>query len=320
MKIYKFGGTLLATKALREKAIEEIKKVEKEKVIVVCSAMGRNGFPYATDTLLHLFDEQNIQDKELARCLSLGEILSSLLFTSDCLKNGVSARSISPLELGIHTDDTYLDATIKEVDAHEIEHALQECNVVIVPGFIGTNSQNEITTLGRGGGDLTPLALADYFHVKEVYLWKEVEGIFPYQPTRQMLAEPYEKIGYQEVEWLLDLGYTFVQKKAILFARKKGICIYVGNYDSPLITRIEEENHIENCIGLLATHQEVLLACHDPEWVLGKIQILLKKKHIFIKEFSLDDHQVKISLPSSQVSVAKREIIACFWKNSENNG
>ena len=77
MKIFKFGGTALATKGNREKVIDIIKK--EEKVIVICSAMGRNGFPYATDTLLNLVNVNNLTSKERARLVSCGEIISSLI-------------------------------------------------------------------------------------------------------------------------------------------------------------------------------------------------------------------------------------------------
>lgn len=313
MKIFKFGGTLLATNSLREKAIQWIRNWEDEKIIVVCSAMGRNGFPYATDTLLKLIEEGELSEKEIARFLSVGEIISSLLFTSDCIKNGLNATSLSPIELGIKTDSSFLDATIQSVDGKCIVEALKEHSVVVVPGFLGINAQNEITTLGRGGGDLTPLALADYFKLKEVYLWKDIAGIFPAQPLLIKKIMPYKKLSYQEMRWLIDMGYHVLQKKAVMFAEKKNIHIYVGKIEEKNGTWIQEEESSENCIGCLATHQKILLTAHDLEKVYQEIQNLLAVKHIFIKEYQKDDSILSISLPSSQIAVAKREIIAFYW-------
>lgn len=313
MKIFKFGGTLLATSSLREKIIHWLKSWNQEKIIVVCSAMGRNGFPYATDTLLKLIEEGKLSEKEIARFISVGEIISSLLFTSDCIKNGLNATSLSPLELGIKTDSTYLDANIIQMDGENIVEALKEHDIVIVPGFLGTNDNHEITTLGRGGGDLTPLALADFFHLSEVYLFKDVQGVFPSQPLISKKILPYQKLSYLEMRWLIDMGYNVLQRKAIMFAEKKKIHIYVGKIDDENGTWIQEENSKENCIGCLATHQKILLAAHDLNRVYQEVQERLAHKHIFIKEYEMEGAILTMSLPSSQITVAKREIISFYW-------
>ncbi len=318
MKIYKFGGSILATASSRDIAIKLLQEQKEERIIVVCSAMGRNGFPYATDTFKNLIHENTLQDKEMARLLSMGENISALLFTSECRKNNLHAICLSVHQLGIITDHNYLDASVLKIDSQYLKMALKQYQVVVIPGFVGENEEKEITVLGRGGSDLSAVLIAEALEEKEVYLWKDVDGIYPSYPLIGKSLLPYDALNYEEMKQLIALGYNIIQDKAIIWAQKADIRIHLRHYLHPdQGTDIYKRPSTKECIGLFSNNHEIRLASFRPDEVFSHIQELLKTQHIFLKDYVIGHNQVVIYLPSSQISVARKLILNLYWNSKE---
>lgn len=314
MKIMKFGGTALATSSTREKCIRMIEGCLPEKIMIICSAMGRNGFPYATDTLRNLLDTAYVEKHEMDRIISFGEILSSLIFAQDLRKKGWKAKSFSPKEMGIKTDQHFQDADVLQIDTSAIQNALNEYDILVISGFIGMTLEGEITTLGKGGSDFTATLLADALHIEDVYLWKDVDGVYPYYPFATYGLHPYSILSYDEMLALCDLGYEVIQKKAIRFAKQKKIHIHVGNYLTNKVgTTISSQTEEKQMIGFSADYQSMQIATFAPEEISSLLQEILKKSHVFLKDFSYLEHQVHVKVPSSQIPIVRKILIEQFF-------
>lgn len=314
MKIMKFGGTALATTSTREKCIRVMEHFLPEKIVVICSAMGRNGFPYATDTLRNLLDDSYIEKEEMDRIISFGEVLSSLIFTQDLRKKGWKTKSFSPREIGITTNRHFLDADVLQIEPTAILSALKDYDILVIPGFIGMTEEGEITTLGKGGSDLTATVLAEALHIQDVYLWKDVDGIYPYYPFATYGLHPYPILSYDEMLALCNLGYEVIQKKAICYAKLKKVFLHVGNYLTCKIgTIVSNQTEDKKMIGFSADYQSMQIVTFAPQEMSYSLQEILKKSHVFLKDFSCLEHQINVKVPSSQIPIVRKILIEQFF-------
>ncbi|MDU1411567.1 MAG: aspartate kinase [Clostridium sp.] len=238
--VQKFGGTSVATEENRKLVVEKIKAAldEGKQPVVVVSAMGRKGSPYATDTLLSLVDE-NIKAKNpraIDLLLSCGEILSTVVMTNELLKAGIEAVPLTGGEAGIKTDDNYNNAAILDVDPKEILKILDEGKVPVVAGFQGKTEKGTTTTIGRGGSDVTGVILGAALKVPEVEIYKDVDGIMTADPRIVSEASLIENISYDEVFQFADQGAKVIHPRAVEISRK---------YNIPLVIK----NTLSNCYG-----------------------------------------------------------------------
>ncbi|ENU1585099.1 aspartate kinase, partial [Listeria monocytogenes] len=161
--VQKFGGTSVQNEKSRLMAFNHIKQVLKEgyKVVVVVSAIGRYGDPYATDTLLELIGSKNtkLTAREQDTLLSVGETISASVFTNMLKEANIKAEAFSGGQAGIITSDDHLNAKITEVDTARLKDALTNLDVAVVAGFQGITANGDISTLGRGGSDTSAAAL-----------------------------------------------------------------------------------------------------------------------------------------------------------------
>ncbi len=314
MKIFKFGGSALQTKSMRDKIIDIIKRENGEKLLVVVSAMGKIGFPYATDTLYGLINKDIISNKEIARLISCGEIISSVVLTSEIKEEGIKVISLSPLELGIKTEGDYISASIYDVIIKNIQKAFISYDIVIVPGFIGTNKEGEICTFKRGGSDLTAVILAKYLSLNEVYLFKDVDGIFPTFPNVSSMTKAYKYLSYQEMLLLTKLGFKIINDIAVNEAMTEGIRINIVNYMNNVIgTEIGENSEYKECIGFICGKNYLSFAAFFPNEILDKIKNELKMSHVFIKEYLIKDNILSIYIASSQIPVVRKKVVELFF-------
>lgn len=314
MKIFKFGGSALQTKLMREKIIEIIKREKGEKLLVVVSAMGKAGFPYATDTLYGLINKEMVSNKEVARLISCGEIISSVVLTSEIKEEGIKVISLSPLELGIKTEGDYISASISDVIIDNIQKAFILNDVVVVPGFIGINKEGEICTFKRGGSDLTAVILAKYLSLKEVYLFKDVDGIYPIFPNISSKTKVYKYLSYQEMLLLTKLGFKVINDIAVYDAMVNGIRIYTVNYMNNVIgTEIGDNSEYKECIGFVCGKNFLSFAAFFPNEILEKIKNEFKMLHVFIKEYQIEENILSIYIASSQIPVVRKRVIELFF-------
>jgi len=240
----KFGGSSVATpekiKHVAKLVIE--KKKEGYSPVVVVSAPGDT-----TDELIEL--AHKITDapdpRELDMLLSTGEQVSISLLGMAIKSLGHNVISLTGSQAGIYTDNQHTNARIVRIESKKIYEELKKGKIVIVAGFQGVNPYDDITTLGRGGSDLTAVALAATLikHPKKCEIYTDVIGVYTADPRIIRGAKKIDKISYDEMLELASSGAQVMQSRAIEVAKKYNVDIEVKSTFSKkggtLITREE---------------------------------------------------------------------------------
>jgi aspartate kinase len=257
--VQKFGGTSVATKDCRSMAADKIIKSKRDgySPIVVVSAMGRRGDPYATDTLLSLVKSTSTDSdkREMDMVMACGEIISCNVFCSMLRSKGVACSSLTGGQAGIITDDNFGSASIIKVKTERLYNLLKNGIIPVVAGFQGITEDGEITTIGRGGSDTTAAVIGEAIKAEEIQIYTDVGGIMTADPRIVPDARVIKTMSYNEVFQLADMGAKVIHPRAVEFAMKGNIPIvikntmsdepgtYITNYykdgiSSPLVTGI----------------------------------------------------------------------------------
>lgn len=219
--VQKFGGTSLSTADAREQAVQHIRHASnKYSVVVVVSAMGRRGDPYATDSLFSAMGDHAylLPARERDLLLACGEIISASVLCAMLHASGLPATVLTGGQAGIITDDSYGHARIKRIDSARIRQLLGAGEVVIVTGFQGSSESGEMTTLGRGGSDTTATALGAALQADFVDIYTDVEGILTADPKLVKDAKPLVSISYAEACNIANHGAKVIHPRAVEIA------------------------------------------------------------------------------------------------------
>jgi aspartokinase len=234
MIVHKYGGTSLATTDRIRVVAEHIarSRARHPKMVVVVSAMGHH-----TDELESLAYalSDDPQKRELDMLLTVGERVSMALVSIALHEEGVRAISLTGSQSGIHTDEVFGNARIMAIQGDRLRQALKEYDVVIVAGFQGVNpTSKEVTTLGKGGSDLTAVALAHYFGNCECEIYTDVNGIYSADPRVDRSAELIERMSWMDAYLLSLHGANVLHARAALLAAKFKIPFRVrSSFDFP---------------------------------------------------------------------------------------
>ncbi|RKX68769.1 aspartate kinase [candidate division WOR-3 bacterium] len=226
--VVKFGGGALSNRTGFQRAVEIVKSHRRigNSVIVVVSAMGKT-----TDRLLKMAEDLGpaiLPARELDLLLSSGERISMSLFSIALAREGIKARSYTGSQVGIITDSRHSQARIVEVKGDRIRSDLEHDIVPIVAGFQGVSRDREVTTLGRGGSDVTALALAAAFNCRQCYLYTDVDGLFTEDPRSFPEARPIREISYEEMFELSSRGAIILHPRACAIAARNGVEVWTG--------------------------------------------------------------------------------------------
>ena len=229
--IQKFGGTSLQDEITRGKAA----KFVKEKIdagilpVVVVSAMGRSGAPYATDTLLKIANdvEPEINPREKDLLMSCGETISAIIFVQTLRKIGLKAIALTGAQAGIITDNNFGNARIKKVIIDNLLKIINQDMIPVITGFQGMNENGEITTFGRGGSDTTASVLASALQAVEIEIYTDVEGIFSADPKNVQKTTVISEASYEEAVELAEKGAKVIHPRAVEIAASKNIPIRI---------------------------------------------------------------------------------------------
>ncbi|MFA5142917.1 MAG: aspartate kinase [Candidatus Omnitrophota bacterium] len=224
--VQKFGGTSVADVGRIQNVARRIVKSRRSgvDVVAVVSALGDS-----TDKLIELAHEitANPSEREMDMLVSTGEQVSCALLTMAIHKLGEGAISFTGAQVGIITDSMHTKARIIDINAKRIIEALKCGKIVIVAGFQGISMSQDITTLGRGGSNLTAVALAKVVGAQSCEMHTDVEGVFTADPRIVKNARKIDRISYEEMFELASLGAQVLQPRSIEFAMKFGIPIHV---------------------------------------------------------------------------------------------
>lgn len=243
--VQKFGGTSVSSVENRKKVIDKIlnKKKKGYDIVVVVSAIGRDGDPYATDTFKNLINPKITNKKELDLLISCGEVISSIVLSNELREEGYETEVLTGKDIGIITDDNFGDARILDFDRTNIENSLRKNKIVIVAGFQGATIDGDITTLGRGGSDISAAVIGGYLKADCVEIFTDVDGIMTADPKIVKNAKVIDRMRYLEVSQLAEDGAKVIHPRAVEFAERFDVPLIIKNTHSNSIgTYIEDAN------------------------------------------------------------------------------
>jgi len=278
--VQKFGGTSVAKQENREMAVQKIINSYKSgfKTVVVVSAMGRRGEPYATDTLIDLLQDINkdTHPREMDLIMSIGEIISSAVMANTLRSKGYDAIAVTGWQAGIITDQNYGNANILDVKPASIIRALEQGKIPVVTGFQGVTENGEITTLGRGGSDTTAAILGEALKAEFIEIYTDVDGIMTADPRIVSNASMIRHITYSELFQIADQGAKVIHPRAVEIAMNAGIPVFIKNTmsDSPgtmISSRIEKQKHVK-----CRKHDKIITSI---AYITGRTQMSIETKH-----------------------------------------
>ena len=226
--VQKYGGTSVGNIERIHRVAERVERAQKDghQVVVVLSAMSGE-----TDRLLKLAHEatHSPDERELDMLLSTGERVTIALLAMELRGRGVNARSFTGRQVGIHTDSAHTKARISRVTADRIKEALSAGVIPVVAGFQGINASSDVTTLGRGGSDLTAVALAAALKADRCIIYTDVDGVYTADPNIVPAARRLDKISYEEMLEMASLGAKVLQSRSVEFAAKYSVPVEVNS-------------------------------------------------------------------------------------------
>jgi aspartate kinase len=249
--VQKFGGTSVRDEKSRQNAKRHIENALNDgyKSVVVVSAMGRSGEPYATDTLLSLIggNLSKISKREQDLLLSCGEMISSVVFSNMLLENGINAVSLTGAQAGFRTNNDHTNAKIIEMKCDRLLRELEDADVVVVAGFQGAAGNGDITTIGRGGSDTSAAALGAALNAEMIDIFTDVEGIMTADPRIAENARPLSVVTYTEVCNMAYQGAKVIHPRAVEIAMQAKVPIRIRSTYSDgtgtLVTTANKDKH-----------------------------------------------------------------------------
>ncbi|MDF2606634.1 MAG: aspartate kinase, monofunctional class [Bacillales bacterium] len=250
--VQKFGGTSVRDQHGRQNALKHIKEVITDgyKSIVVVSAMGRKGEPYATDTLLQLIGVPNshVSKREIDLLMSCGENISAVVFSNLLNQHGLKATALTGFQAGLVTTDDFMNAKVIEVNTKRIIKEFEEYDVIVVTGFQGATRSGDTTTLGRGGSDTSASVLGAAVKADIIDIFTDVEGIMTADPRLVENAKILETVTYEEICNMAHQGAKVIHPRAVEIAENSDIPIRVrstySDSEGTLITSKEKTKQL----------------------------------------------------------------------------
>ncbi len=224
--VMKFGGSSVADADRVKNVANRVaaRRKKGDKVVVVVSAPGD-----MTDDLITMAEKitDHPSDREMDMLLSTGEQVSIALLAMAIQVHGLDAVSLTGPQAGIFADQSHTRARITDIRPVKIFSELKKGKVVIVAGFQGLNANQDITTLGRGGSDLTAVALAAALKADVCEIYTDVKGVYTTDPRIEPEARKIDRISYEEMLELAGAGAQVMQPRSIEVGKKFGVDIHV---------------------------------------------------------------------------------------------
>src|SRR3989441_2505124 len=252
--VQKYGGSSVAdAEKIKNVARRVAQHASGNQLVVVVSAMGKT-----TDGLLTLAHQVSPapDPREMDMMLATGEQVTIALLAMALHALGLKARSFTGPQVGMRTDPAHTKARIRRINAERVQQALDAGEIAVVAGFQGLSEKDEITTLGRGGSDLTAVALAAALKADVCEIYTDVEGVFTADPNIVPDARKLPRITYDEMLEMASLGAKVLQSRSVEFAKKYGVPVHVRSTfkadPGTLVTR--EDSGMEEAVVTSVTH------------------------------------------------------------------
>jgi len=243
--VQKYGGTSVGDVERIENVTNRVARAAESgnEVVVVVSAMSGE-----TNKLIGYAEHFTSEPakKEMDMLLSSGERVTAALLSISLQSRGYKAVAMTGRQAGIVTDSKHTFARIESIDPKAMKSELKAGKIVIVAGFQGINEDGSVTTLGRGGSDLSAVAIAAAIGADQCEIYSDVDGIYTTDPRIEPNAKKLDTISYDEMLELSSLGAKVLQNRSVELAKKLGVKLYAkSSFSNDIGTLIAEESSME---------------------------------------------------------------------------
>jgi aspartate kinase len=247
--VQKYGGTSVGNPERIRNVARRVCRTREEghDVVVVVSAMSGE-----TDKLINLANQvsENPDPREMDMLISTGERVTIALLAMAIQSLGHKARSFTGRQAGIISDSVHTKARIERITCDRVTHALKEGKIAVVAGFQGITEQDDVSTLGRGGSDLTAVAVAAALKADFCDIYTDVDGVYTTDPNMVPQARKLDKISYDEMLELASLGAKVLQTRSVEFAKKYNgpVRVLSSFNDNPGTLVTKEDSDMEKVV------------------------------------------------------------------------
>ena len=317
--VQKFGGTSVRNEKNRMHALKHVSNSIQQgyKVIIVVSAMGRKGEPYATDTLMNLVNKNHLPKRETDLLISCGEIISTVVFTNMLIEHGISAISLTGSQAGFYTDNNFSNAKILQMRTERLINELEKHDVVVVTGFQGANNKGDITTLGRGGSDTSAAALGAAVNAEYVDIFTDVDGILTADPNIYSNAFPLKTMSYNEVCQMAYQGAKVIHPRAVEIAKQAQIKLRIRSTEKleegTIVQDVEKDFTINSFITGIAhinnLAQIKIIAPKDEYYLSKTVFKLMAQLDVSVDFIHVFPTGIAYTIHSDQVDLVNEKML-----------
>jgi aspartate kinase len=319
--VQKYGGTSVGTLERIESVANRVAQARAagQDLVIVVSAMSGE-----TNKLIEYanYFSKNPSKREMDMLLSSGERVTAALLAIALNEMGHKTIALTGRQAGIKTDNTHTYARIESIDTSRLEKEIGEGNIVIVAGFHGINENGEVTTLGRGGSDLSAVALAGALKADACEIYSDVDGIYTTDPRIEPKAKKLDQISYDEMLELASLGAKVLQNRSVELAKKMNVKIVAKSSFSDAEGTVISDEGVENMEEVLVSGVALdrnqarvsLRGVTDRPGIAAEIFSNLADENIMvdmiIQNASTEDGTTNLgfTVPQNQIEDAKRVI------------
>lgn len=288
--VQKYGGTSVGNPERIRNVAKRVVRTREEghDVVVVVSAMSGE-----TDKLINLANQvsDNPDPREVDMLVSTGERVTIALLAMAIQSMGQKAQSFTGRQAGIISDNVHTKARIEKITGERLKQALKEGKVAVVAGFQGITGQDDVSTLGRGGSDLSAVAVAAALKADVCDIYTDVDGVYTTDPNMVPQARKLDKISYDEMLELASLGAKVLQTRSVEFAKKYNVPVRVLSSfnDNPGTLVTKEDSDMEKVV--------VSGVAYDKNQVKVTVQGVPDKPGVAAKIFStISDNNVVVDM------------------------
>ncbi|HAK59813.1 MAG TPA: aspartate kinase [Nitrospiraceae bacterium] len=286
--VQKYGGTSVGDAGRIKNVAKRVCRTKEagHDVVVVVSAMSGE-----TDKLVNLAAEvsENPDPREMDMLVSTGERVTIALLSMAIHSLGHAAQSFTGRQAGIISDCFHTKARIEKITGERLREALKEGNIAVVAGFQGINEKSDVTTLGRGGSDLTAVAIAATLQADYCDIYTDVDGVYTTDPNMVPQARKLDKISYDEMLEMASLGAKVLQTRSVEFAKKYNVPLRVLSSftDNPGTLVTAEDSDMENVVvsGVAYDKNQLkitIVGVPDKPGVAAKIFSVISEANIIV--------------------------------------
>lgn len=324
--ILKFGGTSLRSINKENHILSHIKKSinEGNHPVVVVSAIGRKGEPYATDTLIEQLEKisHKIDPKKKDLIMSCGETISTAIVSHLLDSQGIPSEPFMGLQAGIVTDDNFNSSDILDIDVDNILDCISKDKVPVVAGFQGATKDMEITTLGRGGSDITAVTLGGYLEADRVDIFTDVPGVAIIDPNIVSSPHYIKSINYDDMYRLASNGANVIHPKAVQISKEFNIPIQIRStyLDMPgTIISNSKDKTTEVIIGIALdtkSYPNVITVLFNESYDYHskkKFERYLLQDEVFLETIWYHENKLAIFFKSGNIAYFGKKIYEYFF-------